>query len=49
MGMLLGLSRIIKNKEWGQSVKELITYLRHSPQAAALKVLGGAISARKTR
>jgi len=28
--------------------QELITYLRYTPQAAALKVLGGAISARKT-
>lgn len=40
--MLFGLSRVIKNKDWGESVNQYITFLRHAPQVQAIKVLGGA-------
>ena len=40
-GMLIGMNRVSGNKLKGQSVNEFITHLRHVPQGAALKALGG--------
>jgi hypothetical protein len=31
---------LYNEQKWGASVRELVTFLRHSPQAAALKALG---------
>ncbi len=42
---LFTLGKVFREgKNWGQSINEFITYLRHSPQGATLKALGGAVS-----